>query len=97
MDTYDLGDLVRCSGAFTNSSGTAIDPTSVYFAYKNPAGTLTTLEYGVDGALVKDSTGNYHVDVSAASAGTWFYRFYSTGTGQAADEGSFYVNPTNCT
>ena len=82
---------MRCSAVFTNSSGTAIDPTAVLFKVTNPAGTPTTYTYGEDDELVKDSVGNYHVDVDANAAGVWRYRFYSTGTGQAAEEGMFIV------
>lgn len=88
---YDLGDLVRVSVAFTNSAGTAIDPTAVLCQYKSPAGTTTALTYGTDVALVKDSTGNYHVDIDCDEEGTWDCRYYSTGTGQAAAETSFRV------
>jgi hypothetical protein len=90
--TYDNGDLVRCSAIFTNSSGTATDPSVVRFQVRNPAGTVTPYLYGTDIQLVKDSTGNYHVDVDASSDGLWSYRFYSTGSGQAAAEANFIVS-----
>jgi hypothetical protein len=92
ITTYDKGDSVRCRGSFKNSSNAAIDPTTVSFKYKDPSGNVATLVYGTDVALVKDSTGNYHVDVDADESGTWYYRFESTGTGQAADEESFIVD-----
>jgi len=91
-NTYDTGDLVRVTGTFTTAAGVALDPTALYLKYKNPAGTVTTLTYGVDAAVVKDSTGVYHVDISATTAGVWMYRWYSTGTGQAAEEHWFTVN-----
>jgi len=88
---YDKGDQVRVSAAFTNAVGTAIDPTTVRFKYKTPAsGTAVTLVYGVDGALVKDSTGNYHVDIDLDLAGVYRFRWESVGTGKAASE-SFVV------
>jgi hypothetical protein len=86
MNPYNKGDLVRVSAAFTNAAGTAVDPTAVYAQYRSPNGTLTTLVYVTDEELVKDSTGNYHVDISADQAGYYSYRFYSTGTGQAASD-----------
>jgi hypothetical protein len=89
--SYHVGDLVRISAAFTNAAGTAVDPTAVFAKYKDPSGNTTTLEYLVDAALVKDSTGNYHVDIDVDEVSRWRYRFYSTGTGQAANEGSFDV------
>jgi hypothetical protein len=88
---YDLGDLVRISAAWTNTAGAATDPTAVFVQVKDPAGETTLYTYGTDAALVKDSTGNYHVDVDANLPGTWRYRFYSTGTGQGAEEARFSV------
>jgi hypothetical protein len=43
---------------------------------------------------VKDSVGNYHVDVDANAVGRWYYRFQGTGTNQAAEEGLFTVVPS---
>jgi hypothetical protein len=94
MANYDKGDLVRCSAAFTNSAGTAIDPTAVLFKVKDPSGNITSYTYVTDAELVKDSTGNYHVDVDADEVGKWYYRFYSTGTGQAAGDSDFTILET---
>jgi hypothetical protein len=91
LNTYDTGDLVRCSGEFTNSAGTAIDPTAVLFKFRNPASTITTYTYGIDAEVVKTATGNYYVDIDAATSGTYYYRFYATGTGQSAEEHRFIV------
>ena len=89
---YEKGDLLRCSVTFTSTpSGADLDPTPHLFSYKTPAGVTTILTYGVDGALVKDSVGDYHVDLDANATGTWWFRWYSTGTGQSADEGAFNV------
>jgi len=92
VDHYDIGDLARCSAAFTTLAGVAIDPTVLVFRFKNPAGTTTTYTYGTGPQVVKDSTGNYHVDLSTATAGLWLYWFEATGTAQAVEEGSFYVD-----
>ena len=93
---FDLGELVRVPGIFLNSNGSAvIDPTVVMFDYHAVALSLTTTyTYGSDAAIVKDSTGRYHVDVNTnEGSGDYFYRFYSTGTGQATGAGEFYVRP----
>lgn len=95
MNQYSKGDLVRCSASFADSAGAATNPTAVLFQVKTPAGTTTTYVYGTDAQLVRPSTGNYYVDVDASQVGTYHYRFYSTGTGQAADEGSFRVKDSN--
>ena len=90
INSYDQGDLVRCAGAFTDSVPAAIDPTTVLFKFQDPSGNQVTYTYGTDAELVKDSTGNYHVDVDADEAGLWYYRFES-GTEQAAGESRFFV------
>lgn len=90
-NTYDKGDLVRVAAVFTNTAGTAIDPTAVLFQFRGPGVDTTDYTYGTDTELVKDSTGNYHVDINANASGKWYYRFYATGTGQSADEDYFAV------
>ena len=92
---YGKGDLVRVTGVFTDSDGVETDPTAVLFKYKTPAGSTTTLTYGVDGALVKSATGIYYVDVSVTESGRWWHEFSSTGTGQAVDEAYFECRPSN--
>ena len=92
-NAYDIGDVVRCTGTFA-ASGANVNPAAVMFKVKTPAGVTTTYTYGTDAALVRDATGVYHVDVDAATAGEYAYRFWSTGTGQAAAEGQFWVRPT---
>lgn len=88
---YDIGDLAKVSAAFTNAAGAAIDPTVVKLTVKKPDGTLTTYTYGVGDTIVKDSTGNYHANIDLTLAGTWRYRWFSTGTGQAAEEDDLFV------
>ena len=79
MATYDKGDLVRCTGTFTNSDGDAVDPAAILFKVKDPSGNVTSYTYGVDDDLVKLTAGVYYVDVDADEVGEWWYRFYSTG------------------
>lgn len=93
-NTYDLGGAVTCEAKF-KKTGVLLDPTTVTFKVKNPLGVETTYVYNTDVQLIKDSTGIYHIDINANLVGTWFYRFESTGTGQAAQEGSFRVRVSN--
>lgn len=95
MNQYDVGDLVRVAGVFTDADGVAIDPATVAFKLKKPDRSITTYLYGIDLQLVKDSTGNYRVDISADVKGTYKYRWYSTGNGQAAGESQFEVIKSN--
>lgn len=92
---FDLGQLVRATNTFTDSSGNVTDPTSVFVNYKSPSGVLTALEFGPDPAVVKDSTGVYHVDINANEDDRWFVYWFSTGTSQAAAEEAFFVKIVN--
>lgn len=91
MAQYDVGDLLRVTGTFDDGLAppTNLDPTTVRFQYTTPDRVETTLTYGIDVAVVKDSTGTYHVDLDLNQAGPWHYRFFSTGTGQASERGAF--------
>lgn len=91
-DAIPLGSSVRAAALFTIfDTVTALDPDDVFVSVKTPAAVLTTKEYGVDVEVVKDSTGNYHLDINANEVGIWYVRWFSTGNGQAADEDSFTV------
>lgn len=92
---YQVGDDVRCTGTFTNTAGSNADPDVVKFSFRNPSGTVTTYTYDTDDELVKSATGIYYVDVDADRSGTWWYRFFSTGTGKAAGEQDFIVQRSN--
>lgn len=93
INVYQRGDLVRCAGAFANAAGTPIDPAVVRFEFTAPDGVVTTYTYGTDAQLVRDSLGIFRVDLNATARGTWLYRWFSTGTGQAAEHGEFTVEP----
>lgn len=92
MNAYIAGQLVRCSVQWTDVNGNAVDPTGVTFRVRKTDGTLTTLVYPDDAALVKDAVGEYHVDVDTTGQnGRVSFRFEATGAGQAALEGMFRV------
>lgn len=91
MTIFTKGKLVRASAAFTNSAGTALDPDAVKVKVRTPAKVTTEYVYGTDAEVVKDSTGNYHLDIDASLSGLYYVYWYSTGTGQAAEESSFEV------
>ena len=89
---YLEGQAIRFSASFTDIGGSAVDPGTVTFAYKDPAGAVTDLVYGTDAAVVRDSAGHYHVDLTAlTNAGEYWYRWHSTGNGQAAEERTFEI------
>jgi hypothetical protein len=90
VNTYDIGDVVRLSANF-NDTTQDVDPAGVTFKIKTPVGTVVTLVYGVDGAVVKDSTGDYHVDYEPPVEGTYYYRAVGTTTNKGAAESRFVV------
>lgn len=91
MSTYDIGDVVRITVAFTNLAGGAVDPGAVTVRVKNPVGVKTSYTYITDTEVLKDSTGNYHLDVEPAIQGVWVYRWEGTGANKGAAEASFQV------
>ena len=88
---YDIGDAVRATVRFTDTSGTLVDPTTVVGKFKNPSNAITVYTYGVDSELVKSETGVYYMDIPVNAAGLWYYRYESTGTHIGAVEGYFKV------
>jgi uncharacterized protein YfaS (alpha-2-macroglobulin family) len=92
INVHQKGDLVRISGTFRDLAGAAIDPGTVALKVAKPSG-ATTYTFAL-GTVIKDSVGNYHVDVSITEAGQWSYRWESTGAGQAAEQGQFTVEPS---
>ena len=91
INVYQEGDIARISGVFKNAAGAATDPTTVSFKYINPSGTVVTLVYLTDAALVRSSAGDFYVDININEPGTWFYRFIGTGAVQVVEEGQFGV------
>ena len=89
-ETFDIGALVRCKAGFTNSETDApLDPDTVTFRVRKPDGTLT--DYVYPASVTKTATGAYQADVDADQAGSWRWRVFSTGNGQAAEEDGFSV------
>lgn len=79
---YFVGQLVRASVIFTVAD-VATNPTTVTVSVRDPDGTVTTPQ------AQPDSTGHYHVDINADTAGEWQYRFEGEGAAQAVSEGAF--------
>ncbi len=84
---YDVGDLVQVAGTFTNAGGTAVDPGTVTFKFRNPSGgSVTTLTYPTDAALVKSTVGLYYYNLSVAAPGNWHYQMRGQGDNAASAE-----------
>lgn len=58
---------------------------------RNAIGAVSTYTHGVDSEVVKSSTGVYYIDIDLDRGGTWYVRWFSTGTGQASEESKIDV------
>lgn len=90
VNKYLRGRVVQVSAEVLNDAGAAANPSAMSLIVKNPAGTETTYVYGTDVEVVRPSTGNFYANITAATAGRYFYRWEST-TPTGADEGEFLV------
>lgn len=90
MNSYQVGDQVRVSVAFTNTAGTAADPTTITLLVKQRQRAVATYTFAA-GQVTKTATGAYYRDVDVTEEGIWDYRWVGTGAVVAAAEGSFNV------
>ena len=89
--TYQLNDQAHLTVAFT-VGGVATDPTTVTASVRKPDGTTTNYTV-MAGQIVKDSVGNYHLDITTDLSGRWAYKFAGTGSVVDVEQGVFYVIP----
>ena len=90
MADYIVGDAVTLGATFTNSAGTATDPTAVTLEVKDPSGTTTTYTYSL-AEITKVSTGVYSKAISLTASGWWYYEWQGTGTVAKVENGKFHV------
>jgi hypothetical protein len=95
MSTYNIGDVVVVSVVFTAGEN-PVDPGGLKFYIRcNKIDEDTTYVYGTNDEVVKDDTGEYHVNVTPDDDGTWHYRWEGTGANAAAAEGEFLVRESH--
>ena len=101
--TYDIGDVVRVTGTFTDTGGTVGDPTTCNFLFDTPTSTApttatrTSTAAGDVGGITKASTGVYYYDITSTGRGLYETRFTSTGTLAASGESWFSIRPRRVT
>ena len=74
---------------FTDSDGTATDPTDVTLQVK-VAETTTTYTYSL-AEITKDSTGVYSKEITYSTAGWLYWEWQGTGTVAVVTNGNKYV------
>jgi hypothetical protein len=91
-NSYVRGQLVRVAAKIERPIGTDVDPTTgPTCRYRSPAGVTAVKTYPTDAEVVKDSVGDFHLDIDANAEGRWHYRWEGTGTNQGAAEAYFDV------
>lgn len=91
---YDVGDRPRLSCSTKDENGVPTDPTDLTIKYLVAGGTVVTKTYGIDSEVVKDSTGEFHMDLTLTSdmnGKLVKYRWTATGAVIGADENEFRV------
>lgn len=79
-----VGDARTLRATFT-SSGVPVDPTTITVKIMAPSGTISTYTFA-GGDITKVQTGVYDYVLSITSSGKWKYKWFGTGTAQAASE-----------
>lgn len=89
MDTYFTGQVLRISAEFRDNAGDLADPTTMSFGYRIEQGAAITFVYGDDVELVRDALGEYYIDITLTTAGTYAYQFTAGGVIEATVEDAF--------
>lgn len=80
---YQVGDSVTLQATFTSLSGVNTDPTTVMLKVRDPGGTTTTYTWA-GGDITKAAPGVFQYALSITTAGRYWYKWFGTGTVQAA-------------
>jgi hypothetical protein len=94
MNAYDLGETVR-SSVNIQVSAADVDPAALTVSVRDPQGQVTLYTYGTDAAVIKDSVGDYHIDVTCDLPGVWKVRWRGTGSNLGARESSWRINDSD--
>lgn len=89
MDDLTVGDVVRLSVEISDISGALADPSTISLYVKPPSSSAESHTSDI----VKDAVGKYHFDLPLDVAGSYGYRWQTTGANQGVVEGGLYVYP----
>ena len=91
MSDYIVGDSVRLGASFTDTVGTATDPTTVTLEILPPSGTKVTYTYSL-GEITRSSAGVFYKDIALTAEGYWFFEWQGTGTVPKVANDKLYVH-----
>ena len=92
-NSYDVGAVVRSAVNFQTSSGADVDPTTVTCKSMPLGGVVSSFVNGTATEVVKDSTGDYHIDIALTVAGQHKLRWIGSGTNAAVVQEVVLVRP----
>ena len=98
---YDIGDRAKIYTStpfYDVDNAVDVDPTTVTFTVKTPAGVSTDYVYGVDAAVKREATGDYYMEINITAAKSWYYRIAgldASGDYMGASEGQLNVKVSN--
>lgn len=87
----EINDAIRISASFKTLAGVPADPDAVTIRLRSPNSIVSVYTSVTTPAVVRDTTGEYHLDVQVTSTLEWFYRVEGTGAVQESGEGSLVV------
>lgn len=107
MSSFDIGNIIRLSVAFTDTSNAPVDPGVIQLNVRTAGGPVETFTYA-DNQIMRDGVGRYHYDYTPAVPGLYYYRFVGSEGATAAADSQFGItaspatgdwpplNPKNC-
>jgi hypothetical protein len=91
-EAFDIGDTRYLIATFTDSAGSASDPTEITFTLRKPDGTSISYAYSDSPSLItKTATGVYRVDFAITLPGRHVFRWAGTGASAVVEAGEFYA------
>jgi hypothetical protein len=76
--SYQAGDTYPAAITIRDGAGAVTDPESLTLVVRDNAGEITTLAYGTDAEIVRDSEGVFHADIPLTAPGMWVFEWATT-------------------
>jgi hypothetical protein len=86
-NAYDIGDTVRITATFKDSTDALANPTTVTIKVRQPDTRAIIV-----GTVINDSVGVFHADFGPTVSGRWAWRVLGVGVVNKAAHGEFEVN-----
>jgi hypothetical protein len=91
MNSYPINTLVSIDIVVKTPAGVLIDPSTLTCDVNDPSGTTTTYTYGVDITFLRNSLGNFTLEVDGNAHGMWFYHPEASGNVEVSGDGYFFI------